>query len=537
MKPGGLSARQQSTGYCGYAYGCEPIVVPPELVLRHGRQPRQLPGQPLLGLREAREDQGKAFLIYWSWDAETHWLRWWRLGHVHPLVPRLAKRVASAEPALEASLAGQRRASGLGIRRLRCVRGESARSDATPRARAPPSLSDSSAKRPDVLGPRRAYVHVPFCAQRCGYCSFNTAPYEAGAMDRYLAARAARDRPRGGHAVGVRAVPALVFFGGGTPSLARRDEMAAVLETAPRALRDRARCRDHRRVQPESVSRATARGLPAGRRQPDQPRRADPRRSRPAAARPPPLARGGPAGIRGRAGGGLRQRQRRPHLRAARSRRRRSGSGRFATCSTGSRSTSRPTRLTLDEGSLWHATGVAGLPPRTRSRASTGPWPASPATRGYEHYEISNYARPGRRSRPQPDLLARRGVPRVRPGRLRASSATSRYANVKPVERYCALVERGAAPLDTHERADRRASGCAERLILGLRLVGRHPDRLARRANPRSSRPRSPRSSTRGGRRGSSLEDGRPRAPHRGAASSCPTRSSSSCCSTLGAAS
>ena len=32
------------------------------------------------------------------------------------------------------------------------------------------------------------YVHVPFCAKRCGYCSFNTAPLEDGAMARYLEA-------------------------------------------------------------------------------------------------------------------------------------------------------------------------------------------------------------------------------------------------------------------------------------------------------------------------------------------------------------
>jgi signal peptidase I len=28
--------------------------------------------------------KGKAFLIYWSWDADRHWLRWWRLGNYIP---------------------------------------------------------------------------------------------------------------------------------------------------------------------------------------------------------------------------------------------------------------------------------------------------------------------------------------------------------------------------------------------------------------------------------------------------------------------
>jgi len=28
--------------------------------------------------------RGKAFLIYWSWNADTHWLRWRRLGMYLP---------------------------------------------------------------------------------------------------------------------------------------------------------------------------------------------------------------------------------------------------------------------------------------------------------------------------------------------------------------------------------------------------------------------------------------------------------------------
>ena len=28
--------------------------------------------------------KGKAFLIYWSWDCDRHWLRWWRLGNYIP---------------------------------------------------------------------------------------------------------------------------------------------------------------------------------------------------------------------------------------------------------------------------------------------------------------------------------------------------------------------------------------------------------------------------------------------------------------------
>lgn len=43
-----------------------------------------------------------------------------------------------------------------------------------------------------------------------------------------------------------------------------------------------------------------------------------------------------------------------------------------------------------------------------------------------------------------------------------------RYANVKPVERYCALVERGMLPVGSHETLSVRQR-LGERLILGLR--------------------------------------------------------------------
>src|SRR5262245_65046504 len=73
------------------------------------------------------------------------------------------------------------------------------------------------------------YVHVPFCAKRCGYCSFNTAPLEDGAMARYLEALEREIELLGAIAWSPRVRLATVFLGGGTPSLLSADEMAAVL--------------------------------------------------------------------------------------------------------------------------------------------------------------------------------------------------------------------------------------------------------------------------------------------------------------------
>jgi putative oxygen-independent coproporphyrinogen III oxidase len=84
--------------------------------------------------------------------------------------------------------------------------------------------------RPTPFG---VYVHVPFCAARCGYCDFNT--YTASELagsgaspDGWLAA-VRRELERAVATVGPRAVDT-VFVGGGTPSLLGADRLATVLD-------------------------------------------------------------------------------------------------------------------------------------------------------------------------------------------------------------------------------------------------------------------------------------------------------------------
>lgn len=64
------------------------------------------------------------------------------------------------------------------------------------------------------IEPRSAYIHIPFCAHRCGYCDFAIAVGREEEMERYLnalEAEAAR--------VGVPRPVATWYVGGGTPSL------------------------------------------------------------------------------------------------------------------------------------------------------------------------------------------------------------------------------------------------------------------------------------------------------------------------------
>ncbi|WP_442799900.1 radical SAM family heme chaperone HemW [Nocardia sp. NBC_01730] len=101
-----------------------------------------------------------------------------------------------------------------------------------------PSSADLSAPvlRDFGHGPFGVYVHVPFCATRCGYCDFNT--YTAGELGTSASPQSWLEALRGELATAVREFAALptptpevatIFVGGGTPSLLGGDGLAAVL--------------------------------------------------------------------------------------------------------------------------------------------------------------------------------------------------------------------------------------------------------------------------------------------------------------------
>ncbi|HEV8535643.1 MAG TPA: radical SAM family heme chaperone HemW [Candidatus Limnocylindria bacterium] len=70
------------------------------------------------------------------------------------------------------------------------------------------------------------YVHIPFCASRCPYCDFATAPARTALRGRYLSALA-DEIARDGELLGRPRVRTL-FVGGGTPSLLEPVEIEAL---------------------------------------------------------------------------------------------------------------------------------------------------------------------------------------------------------------------------------------------------------------------------------------------------------------------
>jgi oxygen-independent coproporphyrinogen-3 oxidase len=322
-------------------------------------------------------------------------------------------------------------------------------------------------------------VHLPFCVERCGYCSFNTAPYTPGAQDRFLAALLTEwDLLHAAPWAGDVRLDT-VFLGGGTPSLLAVDQMAALLGHVGTRFAVEPGAEVTVECNPDDV---TVERLAGYRRSgvtrvslgvqslddailPRLDRRHSARQARAAfaAAREAGVDNISVDLIYGLPGLDLE-----------------TWTATVREVMAWGPDHVSAYGLTLDEGSLWHARGVGGLPPEEAVTAQYWALARAAAEAGFEHYEISNYARPGFRSRHNQRYWRWEEYLGLGPGAC-GFLGHVRYGNVKPVERYCASVEGGRLPLATHEVLTAR-QGLAERLILGLRTSDGIPaERLAER--------------------------------------------------------
>jgi len=337
------------------------------------------------------------------------------------------------------------------------------------------SLLPALADNPPESRELGLYVHVPFCAKRCGYCSFNTAPLEDGAMARYLEALEREIDMLGAIAWSPRVRLATVFLGGGTPSLLAADEMAAVLEWVRARFALATDAEVTVECNPESVTRDKLAGYRA-------------------------------AGVN-RVSLGVQSLDdsilpRLGRLHDVRGARAAFEAARAAGCDNLSvdlmyglpgldpdgwtRAVEavldwEPDHLsayglTVDAGSLWGAAGVEGLPTEDAQIDQYWRLARAAAARGLEHYEISNYARPGRRSRHNQIYWRAAEYLAAGPGAC-GFVGRMRYANVKATPRYCQTLAGGTLPIASWEHLSERQR-LAERLILGLRTADGVPAAL-----------------------------------------------------------
>lgn len=326
-------------------------------------------------------------------------------------------------------------------------------------------LPDGAAPRASALG---LYLHVPFCAQRCHYCSFNTAPLDAAAVARYLEALHRELALLGGLPWAGRARLASVFLGGGTPSLLDPDDVARILDAVAVRLGIGPGAEVTVECNPESVTRDRLRAYrDAGVTRVSLGVQALDDALLARLGRLHTAARARAAFEAARAAGfddvsvdlmyGL------PGQDAGTWRRTVEAVLDWEPAHVSAYG------LTLDAGSRWGAAGVEGLPEEHVVVEQYWLLARAAAARGLEHYEISNYARPGFRSRHNENYWRAGEYVAAGPGAC-GFLGEVRYGNVRPLSRYCAALEAGTLPLGTHERLD-AGQRAAERLFLGLRLA------------------------------------------------------------------
>ncbi|MEX2355965.1 MAG: radical SAM family heme chaperone HemW [Thermaerobacterales bacterium] len=331
---------------------------------------------------------------------------------------------------------------------------------------------------PDAFGPG-LYVHIPFCARKCFYCDFTAYFHRDERAERYVsdllaeiklaaAALAARQQEAGqAEAISFRTV----FFGGGTPSILTASQLSRIFD------------RLHACFSIPAAAEFTLEANP-GTLTPD---------------RLEAMRRGGA----NRLSIGAQARQ--PHLLAALGRdhgwddveagaaaARAAGFDNFNIDlmfglpgqSMADWQESLAAAAALEPAHVssyglevephtsygrWQREGRLRLPPDDLQRGMMEVMIERLAARGFEHYEISNFARPGRRSRHNLNYWANGDYLGLGAGAW-SHWQGARWGNLRYLKRYHEAVAAGVRPVDEVDEPDQRTRK-AEAVILGTRLV------------------------------------------------------------------
>jgi putative oxygen-independent coproporphyrinogen III oxidase len=120
-------------------------------------------------------------------------------------------------------------------------------------------LIHNGSNRPDAFG---VYVHWPFCLSKCPYCDFNSHVRHGGIDEQRFLHAYLREIETTAARIGPRTVSS-IFFGGGTPSLAAPQTIAAILDAIARHWRMAADVEITLEANPTSVDAARFHGYRA----------------------------------------------------------------------------------------------------------------------------------------------------------------------------------------------------------------------------------------------------------------------------------
>ncbi len=321
------------------------------------------------------------------------------------------------------------------------------------------------------------YVHVPFCAHRCGYCDFVTTSAQPELHDRYVAAvqQEWRIRYESEHGDSTAAVYDTIFIGGGTPTLLQPGAFDRLIDWAMSLLAQDGELSVE--CNPETVDDRLAAAL-AG----------DPRIR----------VSLGAQSLSPHVLSVLERRATPDTVRSAVERLRDAGVGNLSIdmiwAIPGQRTSDLHEDLLeiIDLGPDHISAYELELKPGTRlahTLGRTGPAPDglediddhydlvvdTLTSAGYEWYETANFARGQRLSRHNLGYWLQHDYDAVGIGAVSTRSvdggdvAAIRRNNLPNLPRYMAAVEDGSAPPERREQIDRATRG-AERIMLGMRL-------------------------------------------------------------------
>jgi oxygen-independent coproporphyrinogen-3 oxidase len=108
------------------------------------------------------------------------------------------------------------------------------------------------------------YVHIPFCSAICNYCNFNRGLFDAALKDQYVRALMREIASQGDPSTALGAggsAADTIYFGGGTPSLLEPSEIAAVIQACRGAFDVTADAEVTMEANPETVTPARLAGF------------------------------------------------------------------------------------------------------------------------------------------------------------------------------------------------------------------------------------------------------------------------------------